>query len=327
MSELAEYPSSPSPSGSVISTSLVEGWSNLDARTPDLPDVAGAAWSYSWPAPEWTKGCTRKWNVVACECEARVYQAGCTKLTCESCEPHLRARRAASIRDRIERVRGARALVYTILTVPPELREAAADVKIWNKWRAKIWRWLKKNAGGVFAVERSDPAGDSDPGLWHPHLNLLWLQRDGFTGFLKVDALRAAWREIIGAKRPVNVYSQYSANERKLGAWYWYMGRTWPHWAKTVKRHLTVRWMGDYPRVACTLEKVGDRELACECKRARGCTDCGAQYVVLRVGDRQAAEEVAELGPAEVRARVDAIWEESVIDGLLNPFSRKRLWE
>lgn len=290
-------PSVPAPP--VILTVPEGDWSNLELpehlrryAAPDLDpsfrglSVAGAGICDAWPRPAPAEPCNRTWKVSACECRARVYESGCCRLDCLACESHLRARRSAAFRDRIEPTRGVKPLHYTIFTVPPSLRAQAADPNLWSSWRRRIWKYLKKKHGGLFAVERTDPAGDSDKSLWHPHLNFLWIQRDGFRPHLDLDAIRAEWARIIGYAGKVDFHHEYSTNERKIGFWYWYQSRTWADWQGSVKKHLTIRWLGSYP-------KKPEKETCCP--------DCGSSFVSLYCGSRDAAESLAALGPAAVR--------------------------
>lgn len=270
---------SPSPLLDPVMSTVPEGdWSNLEGF--------GGYGDPSWPGPQPAEPCVRTWKVAACECRTKIYESGCCRLCCRSCESHLRARRAGSFRDRIEPARRGKPLIYTIFTVPLYLRALAADPKVWSSWRRRIWKYLKKKHGGLFAVERTDPCGDSDERVWHPHLNFLWIQRDGFRPYLDVGALRQEWARIIGATGEVNAWTQYSSNDRKIGHWYWYLSRTWPDWQATAKKHMTVRWLGSYPTKP---------------EKQKRCPDCGADFVSLDCGSKAQAEELAQLGPAKVR--------------------------
>jgi hypothetical protein len=222
----------------------------------------------------------------------KAYESGCCRLSCVACEKQLRARRALAIKERFEAAGGMAGgpVLYTILTVPPALRARAAQEATWTDWKRKIVKWLKKNAGFRFGVERTDPAGDRDRTKWHPHINLLWCQRPGFRPYLDLAKLRTAWAQIIGAKT-VNVWHQFSSAPGQLWHWFSYMGRTWPEWVPVVKGHMTVRWYGRYP-------KSEDAGPAC-------CEKCGEGYVVLRCGSRACAEEMVAAGAAAVRWEVE----------------------
>jgi len=69
------------------------------------------------------------------------------------------------------------------------------------------------------------------------------------------------------------------------------MGRTWPDWIGAVQKHLTVRWLGKYPKKAK--------------KESSKCDDCGADYVFLKCGTLAAAREMVEAGPDAVRRELE----------------------
>jgi hypothetical protein len=244
--------------------------------------------SDDWPTPAPAEPCVPAWATGACGCRTWAYEAGCHRLSCSACEDGLRIRRTQAIKARFEgpNGRGKKPVIYTIFTVPPELRAAAADPKTWTKWRRAIWKAMKKKFGGLFAVERTDPCGDRNPSLWHPHLNFLWVQRDGFSPYLDRDALAAEWAAVIGSEREIDFHTKYSDFWPRLQHWYSYMGRTFPDWQGSVRRHLGVRWLGKYPK------KVPPE---------KSCVECGEDFVFVTGLDRKGAEELAALGPFAVR--------------------------
>ena len=205
--------------------------------------------SDDWPTPNPAKPCEPSWATGACGCEAWAYEAGCHRASCTNCEEKLRTRRMLEIRARFEGPDGrqGKPVLYTVFTVPPELRAAAADPKTWTKWRRAIWKVMRLKFGGLFAVERTDPCGDRAPEKWHPHFNFLWVQTDGARPFIDVHALREAWAEVIGSSRLPSVNHAYGHHPARLQHWYWYMGRTWPDWHQSVRRHLTA----GYDRQQC----------------------------------------------------------------------------
>lgn len=240
------------------------------------------------PTPAPAEPCTPSWSTGACGCESWAFEAGCSRLSCRGCEEKLRTRRMLEIRRRFEGPAGrnGKPVLYTVLTVPPELRARAADPDTWRKWRRAAWKAMKLRFGGLFAVERTDPCGDRAPDKWHPHLNFLWVQVDGTKPFINVAELAEAWREIIGSYRRPSIHHAYDEHPARLQHWYWYMGRTWPDWHGSVKRHLSVRWMGKFPT---------------KIPKPTNCEDCGQPFVFVTGLDRKAAEELAALGPWHVQ--------------------------
>lgn len=157
----------------------------------------------TWPRPEDRKRCGAPYRTAkGCGCGVTVVRDHCDKISCGEpyCEEKNRKRRAMDLGDRIEANLGWRWLIYTILTVPPERRAAAADKKTWQKWLQRLARFMRKELKAAFICERSDPAG-TDLTTWHPHANLLWARTDG-RGMLSrrdLERLRYKWSDIIGA--------------------------------------------------------------------------------------------------------------------------------
>src|SRR3990167_874268 len=251
--------------------------------------------SVSWPRALTVRDeCEPKWTVLKCSCGTKAVPKDCHRLRCWKCAGFLRDRRATAIEKRFEENRRGRAVIYLVATVTPDRREAAADPATWTRWRRKLVKWLKKNAGFAWGVERTDPAGDQDPTSWHPHLNLLLIQRDGFRPWQDVEALREEWARIVDpapdlfGEKVVDVHVEYcdGSTPKKYGKllhWYSYMGRTWPAWAPVVKRHLHVRWMGKYPP-SPPKESTG-------C-----CPECGEDFeVILRNVDEVTARKLVRV--------------------------------
>lgn len=244
-----------------------------------------------WPVPSPATPCKPEWKVFFCGCSARVAEVGCNRLDCRNCADFLRRRRATAIGERMEAGRNGKPVIYTVFTIPPDLREKAANKATWGRWMRALRKVLKKKFGLLYGCERVDPCGDEKPDVWHPHLNLLWVQRDGWRPFIDVDALREEWARIIGTEEP-NLWTQFSTEPAKLGHWYSYMGRTWSDWRKAVPNHLTVRWIGKYPARPPQEEPV--------------CDECGQKVEDLSFlsSTKEVAEFFCRAGPAACRAEV-----------------------
>lgn len=282
------------PEGSVILTTLQTSTSPLWLQIATSPPLLEASSDGSWPSPAPAETCPPSWQVAVCDCRTKLLEAGCNRLDCRRCADFLRRRRSRSIEDRFERGRGGKAVVYTILTVPPSKRREAADRDTFGRWCRRIRKWMKDRLGLLFGVERMDPAGDQQPSLWHPHLNILWVQRDGFRPFIDVDELRTEWARILNTPQ-VDVWTQYSDEPGRLRHWYSYMGRTWADWRKSVPEHLTIRWLGKYPKG----RKDG----------ATFCPHCLADVRYLKVGSEAEAKRYVQLGPVRCRDEID--WKEA----------------
>ncbi len=243
---------------------------------------------WSWPTPSEAENCGAPYRgVKGCGCGVKIVRDHCDKLSCSHpyCEQTNRDRRGRDAYDRIQLARRGRPVIYTIFTVPPSRREAAADPKNWKKWLRSLIAYLKKNFDLEYAAERSDPCGE-DGTTWHPHVNLLWVRRSG-KGFIEdadLDSIKARWAKIIGLKPgdPIDVRTAYSRKERKIGFWCRYLGRPWPRWAKGQKYMLRVKWFGRPPKV--------------EKEKGGLCPKCGLDVICMQVGTQQAAEELAAKG-------------------------------
>ena len=274
------------------------------------PEASGDVY-WGWPTPKPQEECEKVFWFKACHCKKVAKTRGCNKLSCPGCAQHLRLRRKMSIRGRFEAARGNRPVLYTIFTVPKELREKAADPKVWRDWRRKLGAVLKKRFGMDFAVERTDPAGKCKASersgescvcpkcsRWHPHMNFLWVQKPTgrhrpFITPAQMAYLKRRWAFIIGREpgKPINIRHAYCKGDRdndqdvrRLHHWYSYMARTWADWQKSVGKHLRINWYGA-PKAEVKPEK--------ECY----CPDCKIDYVVWRTSDVEEAKYLQKLEP------------------------------
>lgn len=244
---------------------------------------------WDFPRPGIAESCGAPCRAVkGCGCEIKVVRDHCDNLSCAHpyCEQTNRDRRARDIFDRIELARRGRPVIYTVFTVPPSRREAAADMKTWKRWLRNLIAYLKKDFDLEYAVERSDPAGE-DGQRWHPHSNLAWIRRSG-KGFLtpeELEAIKARWKKILGLKPEdaISVHTSYTRHEKKIRFICRYLGRPWPRWAKGQKYLLRVKWFGRPPKV--------EKE-----KGAGICPKCGLDVVCMQLGSEEAAIALAARG-------------------------------
>ncbi|HET6373272.1 MAG TPA: hypothetical protein VFG76_08190, partial [Candidatus Polarisedimenticolia bacterium] len=157
----------------------------------------------AWPSPTPAEDCGAPFRgVKGCGCRVDVVRDHCDRLQCAHpyCERVNRDRRGRDIFDRIAAARAGRRVVYIVPTVPPSLRARAAEPGRWQRWTARMMRYLKKNLRMQYACERSDPAGE-DGVRWHPHMNILMIQRNPVPvefqplGGGELERLKHAWRE------------------------------------------------------------------------------------------------------------------------------------
>ena len=279
------------------------------------------------PLPRPPECCGAPFNAVrGCGCGTEAVRAHCDDRMCgeEYCQRKIRDRRARKIRRRLEggmqtlrevlEILGEPsrvALIYSVFTVPPRLRMAATSKKTWKSWIDRLIRFLKKDLDLCFAVERSDPAGKCDLAkaspfpctcqkctTWHPHVNLLWVRKDG-QGWIDDDKralISANWKRITGEhpENPIDVHHEYAIpgrsekDDAKLGHWASYQGRAWPFWERPeLAYHTRVKWFGKCPK---TPDDDNDGS----------CAECGLEIAVLRVGSREEADRLAAFGYAYV---------------------------
>ena len=135
---------------------------------------------------------------------------------------------------------------YTDFTIPPELRQTYADPKIWKALRGAVWKLLHTKYGAIFGVEASHPVGDDNPTVFHPHLNFLWVIRDGFRSYIDVATLQDQFREILNYPGAVNLYHSYGTDEAQLMHLCKYITRIFPEFADWTG---ALRWFGKYPHL------------------------------------------------------------------------------
>jgi len=194
--------------------------------------------------------CTPRYAVLECGCGRRVIPQSCHRLDCLTCARDIGLRRSNSIYERllrnitpIQHRYRHRTIIYTVLTVPPEVRERFTEPRYWQRARKEIWRCLRKTFGAMFGVEVSHPIGDAVETKFHPHLNFLWVQRDGYRPFIDVFLLRQSWADILGVS-VADAHSQYSDNPYVIRHWTNYVTRTFPGYSWWTGH---IRWYGHYP--------------------------------------------------------------------------------
>lgn len=266
-----------------VAPCYLEHTANLAPEIPEMP---------LYPPSE----CDPKYIVLQCACGRRVVPSSCMSLDCDFCKKQVSRRRADSVMRRLlggdlyqKRQYQNRIVIYTVFTVPPEVRESCLNKAYWQKARKKAWGLLKSMFGAKYAVEVSHPQGDKNVKLFHPHLNFLWIQKPGFRPFIDVDLLRAKWGEVVGVEKS-DVYSQYTNKIGKIIHWCKYVTRTFPG---THKWTGSMRWYGKYPKIKQPTEYV--------------CSGCNSKFKLV----------------GWVRAEdIDAWYERGILMGLAPPWER-----
>lgn len=174
---------------------------------------------------------------------------GCMNENCISCADDVKFRRTKRCIERLNAKRYTSPVLYTNFTVPPELRKKVYNRVVWDGWIKSMLGVLKEKYGLYYAFGSSHPISEKNPNIFHPHWNLIWIQKTGFNAFLddqQLKELKEAWKNIIGAERVVDVFHIYNRNESVIFKWVSYVVRPFPGWK--FWRGKAVRWYGKYPR-------------------------------------------------------------------------------
>lgn len=178
----------------------------------------------------------------------------CMRYDCPECAPLVRKRRAMRARKRLDAGRRGRPILYTVFTVPPEHRELFVDRKNWRKLCRETYSILRYAFGAEFALEASHPHGDSedggDPGVFHPHMNFLWIAGKGRSSYVNVVWLRRLYALALrrcGARVSMvsDVWHHYYRQPGDLSRRVGYVCRPFPGFSSWAG---SMRWYGHYPR-------------------------------------------------------------------------------
>lgn len=262
------------------------------------------------PAPKSlsTKSCTPKYIVYACGCGRRIVPSSCMSLNCPTCKPWVERRRTLSVFSRltfnttpIQRHRQAfKTVIYSVFTVPISHREWYYDRKEWQKVRVKVWKILKAKFGAKYGLEATHPVSEENPTLFHPHLNFLWVQKNGWSPFIDVTMLRTEWAGILGVN-VADVHTEYSGNNAMVLHWCKYVLRTFPgmhQWTGPM------RWYGNYPKNESQPQAI--------------CSQCGMPYTIVGYISKKDYDDWNEKG---WMSGIDPPWER---DDLIIPIVKRR---
>lgn len=232
-------------------------------RTANLATLLPIPWLKTQP-------CTPKYLVYSCGCGRRLVPSSCMSLDCPTCAPWVTRRRSQAVFNRLigqvqykRRKKTFPTVIYSVFTVPISHRERYYSKPEWQRCRKKIWNVLKEHFGALYGVEASHPIGDNQPEVFSPHLNFLWVQKNGWNPFISVDLLRTAWGRILGVD-VADVHTEYAGNQATIKHWCNYVFRTFPGmhtWTGPL------RWYGQYPCRKYIPESI--------------CPECGQPYRVL----------------------------------------------
>ncbi|GAH71435.1 unnamed protein product, partial [marine sediment metagenome] len=169
--------------------------------------------------------------------------------------------------------------IYTVFTIPLELRPKFFDPKKVRELRGGLWKMLQKEYGALFGFEATHPIAEEHPETFHPHLNFLWTQKPGHRPFIDVERLRGKYQKILGYHSTVNLYSQYSNKIPQIWKWCQYITRVFPSLAKWCGPS---KWYGKYPK--------SDQKESCICP------ECNTKIYTLGYVDSYAYESYSRYG-------------------------------
>lgn len=220
-----------------------------------------------------TSDCLPKFRQLACLCGFSVVRSTCMRYDCAVCADGVKKRRAKKSRKRLDVGRQGRPILYTVFTVPPALRDRFTERKEWRKLVRLTWSILRDAFGGQFGIEASHPHGDpsegGDPGVFHPHMNFLWIVSPGRPSFVDVRRLRRLYCVALSKATGVpvrvsDVWHHYYKLPGDLSVRIGYVMRTFPGYSDWAG---SVRWYGKYPKIPVEVKT---------------CPKCGTIYLYIK---------------------------------------------
>ena len=219
--------------------------------------------------------CGGRWITIKCGCDNGKIRplkiGGCMNEDCIDCRESIKLRRTKKALPRLNAKRYSSPVMYTVFTVPYDVRKRAESTETWSYWRKCIVEVLKRDYGLRYALGSSHPTGE-DENIFHPHLNFLWIQKTGCKHKIDLTKMRSTWSKIIKAKGAVDIYHQWYKKEYKIRHLVSYVLRTFPGWK--FWRGQAVRWYGEYPRNIDN-EIYEDTDWICP--------DCGEEITIMEL--------------------------------------------
>jgi len=152
--------------------------------------------------------------VLRCGCgksSRLVWSSGCGRRDCPRCGPGKG--RSAAKRVAARFLADRRNMQYTVFTVPPAVRDrwqGATGYRRLKEDLRNLVKALESEFGLEYAYCRIHPTGE-DGRSWHPHINLLWVQKWGSVGRFSrrlLSRLREVWADVLGVPDVV-VHTSY----------------------------------------------------------------------------------------------------------------------
>ena len=215
--------------------------------------------------------CGGQWISVKCSCDngkhRKLKVGGCMSEDCVSCTESVNYRRFSRAFLRFKAKDYDKPIMCTNFTIPEELRKKALNIATWRYWVKCLIKKMKENYGFSWGLVSSHPTGENKD-VFHPHINILWIQKKGFRHKLDLDRLRVEWKHIIRAKNQVVIYHEWVKKEGEKIHKINYVVRPFPGWKWW--RGTSVRWYGVYPR-------------GIDYKKDWVCPECGEKIEIIDV--------------------------------------------
>jgi len=201
-----------------------------------------------------TTKCSPQYLVLECGCGRHAVASACYKKNCISCRPYTGMKKARAVMKKFSALSWTHGketyypnIIYTVFTIPIELREQCIDPKFVRKLRAKAWQILRTVFHADFAVEATHPISEKNPETFHPHLNFLWKPIRGRSPYIDFSVLRTLWANALNFAGTVNLYSQFSNKPAKIWKWCKYVTRLFPEFSSWLG---SIKWYGNYPKAS-----------------------------------------------------------------------------
>jgi len=144
-----------------------------------------------------TRKCIPEYLVKKCNCGYQPIISGCGNSRCLFCNTYFSLKRAKRVMSRLSILSYKShdsefwpTMIYTIFTIPAELRYNYYDTESVQKLRLKIWHLLKKFFGATWAIEATHPISEKTPTVFHPHFNFFWQCKNKHESFIDVYLLK-----------------------------------------------------------------------------------------------------------------------------------------
>lgn len=227
-----------------------------------------------------------------CGCKSVIRHVGCEKVSCVRCAPRVTADRARRVYDKLVNSLEAQrrrtkamdprlwAVRVSVFTMPESCRDQYVSPAAWRRLRRRLWHLLRDEFQAAWACITTHPVGDTDPTIFHPHLNVLWTRKGLARGTLKPDELarlKDRWADLLHVPGPVDVWGEYrrhpacgTVDVKRLRHAARYYSRVFVGWHEWMPK--AVQWYGAFVPAA-------------EVEPVSCCDACGQPFKLEVMGD------------------------------------------